>query len=155
MVALASYDSAQSVVELSESPLFHHQYSSIRDGIHGVGKTEEEQTKIMATLRSLGLEQISYTKQDWLLLQTDATGAKKAHSACLEDRQYIKISNNVIKSNKPISIGYPLSLVNVSIPPLSNKWSVPISIKRIPSTQSAVECAVEQMAELQEGSPSI
>ncbi len=149
-LALASYDSAQSIVELSESPLFHHQYSSIRDGIHGVGQSQENQSKTMSALRNLGLSQINYSKEEWLLLQTDASGVTKAHSECLEDRQYIKISNNVIKSNKPISIGYPISLVNVSIPPLNNKWSVPISIKRIPSTQSAVDCAVEQMEELQQ-----
>ena len=150
VIALSSYDSAQSVVELSESPLFHHQYSSIRDGIHGIGKTEAEQSQTMAALRILGLSQISYSQEQWLLLQTDASGVTKAHSECLADRQYIKIANNVIKDNKPISIGYPISLVNVSVPPLSNKWSVPISIKRIDSTQSAVECAVEQIEELQQ-----
>ena len=126
---MASYNSAQSVVELSESPLFHHQYSSIRDGIHGVGQIEAEQAQTMASVRSLGLNLLCYSKEEWLLFQTDANGAKKAYSDCLEDRQYIHIANNVIKSNKPISIGYPISLVNVSIPPLGNKWSVPISIK--------------------------
>jgi hypothetical protein len=150
VIALSSYDSAQSVVELSESPLFHHQYSSLRDGIHGIGNTEEEQSRTMAALRHIVLSQISYSKEEWLLLQTDASGVSKAHSACLEDRQYIKIANNVIKDNKPISIGYPISLVNVSIPPLGNKWSLPVSIKRIVSTQSAVECAVEQVSELQQ-----
>lgn len=147
-IALSSYESAQSVVQLSESPLFHHQYSSIRDGIYGVGQTEEEQAKAMASVRCLGLKQIAYTKEDWLLFQTDASGVRKPHSECLEDRQYIKISNNVIKTNKPISVGYPISLINVSIPPLSNKWSIPVSIKRITSNQSAVECAVEQVDEL-------
>lgn len=147
-IALSSYESAQSVVQLSESPLFHHQYTSIQDGISGVGQTDKEQAEAMASVRSLGLQQISYSKEEWLLLQTDASGVKKPYSKCLEDRQYIKIANNVIKTNKPISVGYPISLVNVSIPPLSNKWSVPISIKRITSSQSAVECAVEQVAEL-------
>ena len=148
VMALASYESAQSVVGLSESPLFHYQYSSIRDGIHGVGQSEEEQASAMASVRSLGLQQVCYSKEEWLIFQSDASGVKKAHSKCLEDRQYIKIANNVIKSNKSITVGYPISLMNVSIPPLSNKWSVPISIKRIASNQSAVECAVEQLEEL-------
>lgn len=147
-IALSSYEPAQSVVQLSESPLFHHQYSSLRDGIDGVGQNEEEQSKTMASVRSLGLQQISYDQEEWLLFQTDASGVSKAHSECLEDRQYIKIANNVIKTNKPIGIGCPISLVNVSIPPLDNKWSLPISIKRITSSQSAVECAVEQVDEL-------
>ncbi len=147
-MALASYESAQSVVELSESPLFHHQYSSLRDGIHGVSQTQEEQVKAMAQVRSLGLAHLDYTKEEWLIFQTDASGVKKAYSYCLADRQYIKTNNNVIKTNKPITVGYPISLVNVSIPPLSNKWSVPLSIKRISSTQNAVDCAVEQVSDI-------
>ena len=148
VMALSSYDTARSVVELSESPLFHHQYSSIRDGIHGIGKTEEEQSQVMQAIRSLGLSLLSYTKEEWLILQTDASSALKAYSECLEDRQYVKISNNVIKTNKPISIGYPISLVNVSIPPLANKWSAMLSMERISSTQSAIDCAVAQIKEL-------
>ena len=45
VISLSSYDSARSITELSESPLFHHQYSSIRDGIAGVGAEEEEQIR--------------------------------------------------------------------------------------------------------------
>lgn len=149
-MALASQTFAHSVVELSESPLFHHQYSSLRDGITGIGKTLSEQNAVMSAIRALGLAHLAYEPTDWLVFQTDATSIVKAHSDCLADRQYIKIANNVIKSNKPISIGYPVSLVNVSCPVLSNKWSVPISIKRISSIQSAVDCAVAQVQEILE-----
>ena len=148
VIALASQASARSVVELSESPLFHHQYSSLRDGIAGIGKTLSEQNEVMAAIRRLGLAHIGYETSDWLLFQTDATSIVKAHSDCLADRQYIKIANNVIPSNKPISVGYPVSLINVSRPPLNNKWSVPIHIKRISSAQSAVACAVAQLKEI-------
>lgn len=152
VIALSSYEDTKSVVGLSESPLFLHQYSSIRDGIHGVGLDEEEQSATMDSITELGLKYLwkkkSYDADDWLILQTDASGVKKGHSSCLKERQYIKISNNVIHTNKPISVGYPISLVNVSIPPLSNKWSLPLNICRISSSQSAVECSVEQVNEL-------
>lgn len=148
VIALGSSTCAQSPVQLSESPLFHHQYSSLRDGIHGVGLTKEEQSATMASVRSLGLAQVLCDREEWIILQTDATSVIKAYSKSLEDRQYVKIANNVIKSNKPISIGYPISLVNISIPPLASKWSVPLSMQRISSTQTANECAVSQVKEL-------
>lgn len=152
VMALSSYEDTKSVVGLSESPLFLYQYSSIRDGIHGVGLDNKEQSATMSSIAELGLKYLrdneSYDSDNWLVLQTDASGVNKKHSSCLEERQYIKISNNVIRSNKPISVGYPISLVNVSIPPLSNKWSVPLNIRRITSSQSAVECSVEQVEEL-------
>lgn len=152
VMALSSYEDTKSVVGLSESPLFLHEYSSIRDGIHGLGDVESEVYERMQDIRELGLDYMTATcgdlSRDWLVLQTDASGVKKPHSNCLEERQYIKISNNVIPSNKPITVGYPISLVNVSIPPLSNKWSVPLDIRRIKSNESAVSCAIGQIEAL-------
>jgi len=146
VISLSSYEGARSVTELSESPLFHHQYSSIRDAIAGVGQNEEEQAGAMSRIRDLGLSQLALESGDRILLQTDASSIVKAHSACLEDRQYVKINNNVISSNKPVSVGYPISLVNASVG--VDKWSVPIDIRRISSDQSATDCAVEQVKEL-------
>jgi len=146
VIALSSYEGANHPVGLSESPLFHHQYSSIRDGISGIGSTPEETASTMASIRALAFPLIEATPEEWLLLQTDASGIQKAYSKCLEDRQYIKTNNNVIRFNKPISVGYPISLVNVGI--AGTKWSIPLSIKRIPSNQSAIACAVEQVGDL-------
>lgn len=146
VISLSSYEQAGSVTGLSESPLFHHSYSSIRDGITGVGGNEEEQVASMSRLRELALSQLELGGGDRVLLQTDASSIVKAHSSCLEDRQYVKINNNVISGNKPISVGYPISLVNIS--PGVGKWSVPLDIRRINSHQSATDCAVEQVKEL-------
>lgn len=146
IMSLASYTPATSVVELSASPLFQHQYSSIRDAISGIGSTLESSRQTLQSFRELCLEGIDLSREKWIHLQTDATPVVKAHSACLPDRQYIKIANNVIASNKPISIGYPLSLVNIGC--FDHKWSLPLDIRRITSTQTASECAVEQLADL-------
>ena len=131
--------------------MFHHQYSSIRDGIAGIGCDEVEQRSAMKQVRQLGLEQVDFTNRERILLQTDASSIVKPHSDCLEDRQYVKINNNVISKNQPISVGYPVSLVNIS--PDAGKWSIPIDIRRIPSTQSATDIAVEQIKELIEEPP--
>lgn len=146
VISLSSYESARSVTELSESALFHHQYSSIRDGIAGVGENESEQKETMKRGRDICLSQVDFSGMDRVLLQTDASSIEKPHSVCLEDRQYVKINNNVIRQNQPISIGYPISLVNMSMG--VGKWSVPIDMRRIHSQQSATQCAVEQMEEL-------
>ena len=55
VISLSSDEKSRSVVELSESPLFHHQYSSIRDAIAGVGKDESEQRQSMITGRAIAL----------------------------------------------------------------------------------------------------
>ena len=146
VISLSSYEKAQTVVQLSESPLFHHQYSSLRDGIAGVGSTAEEQRATMKLSRQLALSELDFPKGKRVLLQTDASSMIKAHSRCLPDRQYVKINNNVIRKNQPISIGYPVSLVNLS--PEVGKWSIPIDVRRVDSSQSAAECAVEQIEEI-------
>lgn len=151
VISLSSYEAARSITELSESPLFHHQYSSIRDGITGVGADEATQQQTMQQARQICLSEIDFSTSDRILLQTDASSIVKPHSACLEDRQYVKINNNVIAQNAPISVGYPISLVNWSAG--VGKWSVPIDIRRIPSDQSATDCAVEQMHDLLKESP--
>ena len=149
VMALASNTTAQSVVQLSESPLYHHQYSSIRDGIHGIGTDCSEQQEAMSQIRSLISSHLP-SSSDWLVFQTDASAVQKAYSSCLAKRQYIKINNNVISNNKPISIGYPISLINLSIAPSSCKWSVPLDIQRIDSSESATQCAVRQISTLLE-----
>lgn len=151
IISLSSYEPARSVTELSESPLFHHEYSSIRDGIVGIGSDEEEQRDAMLRGRTMCLDQLDFSDTDRILLQTDASSIVKAHSSCLEDRQYVKINNNVIGKNQPISVGYPISLVNIS--PGVDKWSLPLDIRRISSDQSAIQCAVEQIGDLVQVAP--
>jgi hypothetical protein len=41
-MALASYQAAKSVVALSKSPVFHHQFSSVTKAISGLVNNERE-----------------------------------------------------------------------------------------------------------------
>jgi len=146
VMSLSSYETARSVVQLSESALFHHEYSSIRDGIHGVSEDELEWENSLRSARTLLLSELDFSGVSRILLQTDASSIEKPHSRCLADRQYVKINNNVIRSNQPISVGYPISLVNLSAG--IGKWSLPLDIRRISSDESATACAVRQVGDL-------
>jgi len=142
-MALSSYQKADSLVKLSESPVFHYQFSSVFKPIHELADTAEGYENIKQQILGLCLK---YAKpQKRVLLQTDVTPLLKEHSSTLENRQYVKISNNVIKSNKPISIGYPLSSINLSA---ESGWSLPLSRGRVPLDHTESSYAVEQVQAL-------
>ena len=106
-MALSSYQNAESIVELSLSPLYHYQFSSIYKVTTGLSKDIKEHQLVKDKILDLCLAYASRSKR--ISLQTDATPIEKKYSSTLEERQYINIPNTVIKGNKPITIGYPLS----------------------------------------------
>ena len=70
------------------------------------------------------------------------TSMIKEYSSTLENRQYVKKSNNVINGNKPLSIGYPLSSINLSC---ASNWSLPLLRGRVPLEHTESTFAVEQL----------
>jgi len=139
-MALSSYQQADSVVELSLSPLFHYQFSSIFKAIHELAWTAEDYEQSLQKILTLCLK---YAKpQKRVRLQTDVTPVIKEHSPSLENRQYVKKSNTVIKGNKPLSIGYPLSSINLSG---ESNWSLPLVRGRVPLEHTESSFAVEQI----------
>ena len=89
---------------------------------------------------------MKYAKpQKRVRLQTDVTSLLKEHSPTLENRQHVKKSNNVIKGNKPLAIGYPLSSINLSC---ESNWSLPLLRGRVPITHTESSYAVEQIKTL-------
>ena len=84
--------------------------------------------------------------QPYYLLQTDTTPLCKPHSPTMKDRTHIATPNNVIAGNKPLSIGYETSFINIS--DSKSSWSLPASIKRVSIDQTASECALEQLETL-------
>jgi len=148
VMALASYLEGKSIVELSLSPVYHYQYSSIFKAIAHIA-TDAADFEIRSKqildhcLTWAVLKQASVEER--ILLQTDVTPLVRPYSPTLEQRQYIKQSNTVIKSNKPITIGYPLSSINLSCP---NKWSLPLVRSRVPVEQTESEHAVGQLTGL-------
>lgn len=148
--ALSSHKSSKSIVELSLSLLYHYQYSSLSDvlGEFRGTLTVSEAQKIFREMC------MSYVGEEEMLpytrLHSDVTGIEKPYSPTLEGRGFIHRNNNVIKGNKPITIGYNLSCVNLS---LDDKWSLPLSKERVDLDQTASECLVDQLLRLLKEAP--
>lgn len=142
-MALSSYQTADSVVELSLSPLYHYQYSSIYKVTTGLSKDSKEYQLVKDQILDLCLEYAPRSKR--ISLQTDATPIEKKYSSTLEERQYINIPNTIIKGNKPITVGYPLSSINLSG---ESKWSLPLIRSRVPLEETESTLAVKQLQSL-------
>ena len=56
MMAVASYREARSVVAVSKSPVFHHQYSSITKAISNLAKDERELGRVQKLFKGQWLE---------------------------------------------------------------------------------------------------
>lgn len=143
-MALCSDRHARSVVGLSESPLFHYQYSSITDGLSRLARCEDAVGRAAQLLsHQLGfLAAGASFGRDHVLLQSDATPCPKAHSPTLAERGYI-YQPNAVAGQQPVAIGYDLSYLNLSEP--ANGWSLPLSIERVAIDQTATECLLRQL----------
>jgi len=86
VMALASFREARSVVELSLSPIFHYQYSSISKTIHRIGTQEPEHLQRAIGALCMGSFEAASSP---LLLQTDTTPVCKPHAPTLKDRTYV------------------------------------------------------------------
>lgn len=140
-MALASYEDAKSVVALSKSPVFHHQYSSMNKAISNLATNERELKRVRKVFREHRLEYFPIGLRNYL--QTDVVNIFREHSPCLKGRQYRHKANNVIYGNKPLGVGYPLSLVNLA--DIESSWSLPFDLKRVGSNEDEIEVAAEQM----------
>jgi hypothetical protein len=139
--ALASFRDAKSVVGLSNSPVFHHQFSSISKAMTSLAKNHQELKFIRQLFRQHRLKYFPLGARNYL--QTDVVNLFRPHSPCLKDRQYRHQANNVIAGNQPIGIGFGFSFVNLADFPSS--WSLPYSVERVSSNEDEIEVAVEQM----------
>jgi len=146
-MALASYPEARTPVELSLSPVFHYQYSSIHKALHYLAADSQKRSMLQKDIQELCMSYFqSAASPAYYLLATDTTPQCKPHSPSLKERTYIATPNNVIAGNKPLNIGYETSFINISD---GNKaWSLPLSIRRVAFTQTASECALQQLEEL-------
>ena len=139
-MALSSDQQAKSVVELSLSPLFHYQFSSIFKVTTGVEKKKKGSSSAKQQILDLCLKYAPKKKR--ICLQTDVTPIEKKYSSTLEGRQYVNIPNTVIKGNKPVTMGYPLSSIHLSC---EQKWSLPLVRSRVRADRTGSTHAVEQL----------
>jgi len=131
--ALSSNTTAQSVVELSLSPLFRRDYSALFTALD-----EWKPEKADKSLAQLAAPYLPKPVQlPFWLLGTDVTPQPRIHAQTLEDRSYV-YQPNLIKSNKPVTIGHAYSSV-VLLPEEESAhapvWVLPLSVQRVKSTQ--------------------
>jgi hypothetical protein len=65
VMALASYREAKSVVALSKSPVFHHQFSSVSKAIASLAKNHHELKFIRKLFRQHSLEKSGELRLVW------------------------------------------------------------------------------------------
>jgi hypothetical protein len=150
VMSVASDVYARSIVEYSESPVFHYQYSSISQMfIRIVNGKQQNVLRFIKKSEAFVLQWMSkvsdFSANGVVRTALDCTPVKKPHSNCLEDKQYVYTVNETIKGNKPIEIGYLLSSLNIGFAP---KWSVPASLLRVKSDESAIGVGIAQLQKL-------
>jgi hypothetical protein len=139
--ALASFRDAKSVVGLSNSPVFHHQFSCVSQAIASLAKNHQELKFIRQLFRQHRLKYFPVKARNYF--QTDVVNLFRQHSPCVQGRQYRHRANNVIAGNQPLGIGFGFSFVNLADFPSS--WSLPFDLRRIDEHEDEIEVAVEQI----------
>lgn len=144
LMALASYQDARSPTELSESPLFHHEYGSITKVLSNLARDAEERAQVLSLIQSHTWSHYKSVSVpvERVRLQTDTTPYAKPHSPTLAERTYIHLPNKVIRSDSGLSIGYDVSCINLSA---EDKWSLPLSTQRVLPNETATQCALAQL----------
>jgi hypothetical protein len=150
VMAIASDVNARSIVDYSESAVFHYQYSSISQMfIRIVNGTAANVLRFIKKAEAFVLQWMSkvsdFSVNGVVRTALDCTPVKKPHSDCLKDKQYVYTVNETIKGNKPIEIGYLLSSLNIGFAP---KWSVIASLLRVKSDESATGVGIAQLQKL-------
>ena len=121
VMALASYTSAHSVTELSLSPVYHYQFSSISNAVSELAADSSEHDAVRQELQSLVLKYFEFPEE--LVLIGDKTPVCKPASPTLKERTYVHISNNPVSSNSPVSVGYEYSHFHLC--PGSDSYTIP------------------------------
>ncbi len=141
VMAVASDTRAKSIVEYSESPFYHYQYSSIGKLFSSLLESFEGHPAAFATKVHLFIKEYR-PFVEILRFQLDSTPIFKPHSPTHEGRQMVYRPNQTISGNKPIEIGYNLSCLNVGFFP---KISLPWHMERVSVSESSLQTGVRQV----------
>jgi hypothetical protein len=155
--ALASNTGANSIAELSLSPLFPRSYNSIYKVIKASfntsnqemnNKEEEEEEEKPNNLIRVVSELIDQPQQrPFYLFATDTTPHPRPYARTLPERGYI-YQPNTIKGNKPINIGHCYSVLSILQEKKTDShaaWAIPLSGERVSLDQSGTGVASEQI----------
>ena len=136
----------RSIVQLSHSEFFQRQYSSITDAIaDGLPEAQWSAIRQLVYKTATAQENTQATRRFIL----DCTGNRRAFSKCLADRTITHYPNPA-PGNRPICVGHQYSLVSL-LPndKLANDkhWLVPLSARRVKSTEKGNEVGMKQITE--------
>jgi hypothetical protein len=146
LMSLSSSNS-RSAVELSDSPLFSHSYSSISQSVSGLSFDRSGYLSVLKQLQSVWLSYYDSPTGHYSL-QTDTSPMVKPSSKKLAERQYVNVPNNVVPGNKSLDIGYNYSYLNLgySPPQGGSRWSLPLDVERVYLDSDAINTALVQHA---------
>jgi len=135
---LLSEPQARSLPELSHSPFFERQWSSVYAALAD-GQINIEELRALC-VRSL-LADLPPDAPVWIAV--DATSVERREANTSEDRGVIHVSNLPL-ADKPISIGWSFSVVGL-LPDTPSSWTPLLEIQRISSEETAIGVAIEQL----------
>jgi hypothetical protein len=141
--ALASNTTARSVVELSLSPFFRREYSSITDGIANFFQVKDQEQEAeqrraweQKLVRVIGPYLPPPQQRQYWLFGIDVTSLPRPYAGKLADRTYV-YQPNTLAGNKPVNIGHQSSVLAWF--PEKQKgepaWIVPLIVRRVTSQE--------------------
>lgn len=157
--ALCSSPQAQSVVELSLSPLFRREYGSLSDAIDQFFQASspeqaeaERREREKEISRLIGRYVPAPQQRRYWLLGTDVTPVPRPFARTLADRGVVYQPNPVV-GNKPITLGHAYSAL-VCLPekrqPADPPWVIPLQLRRVGSQDKSTEVGADQLGRLLE-----
>jgi len=126
--------SVYSFVELSVSPVFRRQWSSIYEALEDGNPPREE-------LMQLYIKQLPQTEQ--ILLAGDHTAWPRLEAYTLKERTY-EHQAQPMSGAKPVTVGQGYSTIAI-VPETQGSWALPLLHERITSFESPIEKAAAQL----------
>jgi hypothetical protein len=136
--ALLSESQAQSLPELSLSPVFERKFPSVYEALED-GRINVEQVRALWV--KVLLAERAETEPIWL--GVDGSNLARPDARTSADRTIIHLSNLPLVE-KPIGIGWTFSTV-VLLPEQTSSWTPILDQQRISSEQTAIEVAIAQL----------
>src|SRR3989440_2142656 len=139
--ALLAESQGKSLAELSLSPFFERQWSSVYEALED-GKIDVQR------LRQAGVRALLADKGDHnpICIAIDTSGVKRDDADTSEDRGIIHVSN-LPQVDKPIAVGWTFSSV-VLLPDGPSSWAPILDQKRVPTSQTPIQVAIKQLKAL-------
>jgi len=136
--ALLSESHARSLPELSYSPFFERQWSSLYQALSN-GMIDE--VKLQAVWVKALLSDIPVAQTVWMSI--DASPIPRPEAKTSEDRGIIHVSN-LPRASKPISVGWQYSSLML-LPHEPSSWVGILDQQRIETRQTAIQVAITQL----------